>query len=774
MEDQVLFRDYQEQQAQDHNDLQDYAQRSFDHLVFDAVSMAERLFAGFQVIKTGQVEVQISAGRLYDGPGGVGAPGAVYAINNVTTQSMALYTAAANRRYMLLTAAPTEVETDVEERDFLIDTNTGATEPRAVATTFSRRAQLSWTTGVESADPQRPAVPVGHVSIAYVLMDTTQVVSITMQDQNKVASTRELDGRTDDLETFEAQIGPRVASLASDIAAIQNRLNSLGNNASIQRIAEDVARVKESLRYPVTASDYGADFFLLPTKSDYNNTLTFGYDALVEEGLRFPDANADEFEIALFSSNDPNASMSWGGTGILLPRFTQIVKLNNWSGIPSVPESDLGMAQYGFQTVEMKQGYLSRTRLRFGGSRYVCSNGVNWNGAAGEPAPANLYDFSTWELITVGQYWWDINGSPHEYLRYDSYWVDTWKEPYIYAQTIDHNIMGAMIAQSFLNTNDMWATSVAFYVTAKGGAEDIHIALCELVAGVPDPMHTIAKVAHSQANIVTGFNIVSIPPTFLQKGKKYAMILVSNANHKVGMVAGQQYLDGTFFYSTDGVYYQGDLTKDLIFQVYGARFDSPQVTIEFQPINLDGGFRYVDILCEMFAPASTQLTWEMRPSGAGNWIPLTRDNATTLLATAPPLAQFRGRFDGTRDMMPALRLPGSRVHISRPKLAFNHVSNPIDFATAADEVHVKCLLEGFNETPHDHTCVIRTGTPAFLTVETADTVVTKLLDATAKRYERHYTFNLPANVSRIVVVQGGTTNTAQDTFHVAERTYFSQ
>ena len=81
MESRVIFRDYQEQQAQDHNDLQIFAERSFDHLVLDAVT-SERRYAGFTCVKTGQVEVQISPGRMYD------ALGAIYAVNSTTTQSM--------------------------------------------------------------------------------------------------------------------------------------------------------------------------------------------------------------------------------------------------------------------------------------------------------------------------------------------------------------------------------------------------------------------------------------------------------------------------------------------------------------------------------------------------------------------------------------------------------------------------------------------------------------------------------------------------------------
>jgi hypothetical protein len=761
MERQIIFRDYQEQQAQDHIDLQNFTRTSLDHLVVDAVTDS-RKYAGFAVSKTAQAEVQVSAGRFYD------VAGAVYSRSGTLVQSMVAYLPAVAKKYVALVAYGTETETDVEERDFLVDVDTGRTEPDAVATTRSRDAVLSMVQGSESADPQPPAIPVGQVAVAYILLDTIQVVSVTQLTDNEVVSTGDLDDRTDGLETFRDQVGPRIASLASDIASLQNRMNSLGSNRSLQSLSEDVARIRESLRYPATASDYGADFFLTNLHSDYENALMQGYDALVEEGCRFPDANADEFEISMFSANDPNASYS---NGLLLPKYTDAVRLATSYEETAVYE--LGIAQYGYQTVEMKQGYLSRTRLRFGGSRYVCSNQWEWGGVEGEDAPSNLYDFDTWELITVSEAWWDPANPAHEWLRYDSYWVDTWKEPYMYAQTVDHSITGAMIAQSFLASNDMWCTKLSVFITAKAANEDIHIALCEMNAGMPNLNRAIAKVAYGQANIVVGWNHITIPPTFLQKGNKYAFVIVSNANHKVGLVSGQSYLDGTFYYSTDGAYYQGDLTKDLMFQVWAARFESPQVTIEFAPINLDGGFRYVDILAELWMPFSTALVFEMRPSGAGAWIPLTRDNATTLLATAPPLAQFRARFDGTRDMHAGIKLVGSRVHISRPKLAFKHVTEEITFETPADEIHVKVRLEGFNETPHDHTCTLLHGSGLAIESE-PNSVVTTLLNAVLKQYQREYLFVLSSNETKIAIVQQGTTNTAQDTYHVAERTYYAQ
>jgi hypothetical protein len=772
MESKVIFRDYQEQQAQDHNDLQEFAERTFDHIVLDAVT-AERRYAGFQCTKTGQTEIQISPGRMYD------VLGVVNALNTTTTQSMISYLAAAYTRYVLLTAVGTDVETDIEERDYLIDVTTGATEPRAVATTRSRAAVLTFTSGVESGDPIRPAVPISHCAIAYILLDTTQVVSIEMVETNRVTSTDSLDLRVDACELFDSIIGPKVSSLASDLADLMARVAALAQLGSVKALAMDLARVKATLRYPASAADYGTDWFLDALYSNVDNDLALGYDAKIEEGLRFGDANADEFEITLFSANDPNATYQ---NGLLLPRYQEVFRLATYTG--STGYTTLGIAQYGFQTVEMKVGYMSRSRLRYGGSYFACSNAEVWDSndiwgsvtrsSAASFNPASiLYPDGTvsTRMIMEGQTWHNPYNHGHEIVRRDNWWYDEWKEPYIYAVTVDHTITGAMIAQSFLVPSDIWATSVWIYIAAKGANEDIHLSICEMLAGVPNLERCIVKVIYAHANIVVGWNKIVIPATFMLKGSRYAAVFVSNANHQVGMFGGQEYLDGTFYYSTDGIYYQGDLTKDLMMQIWGARFDNSQVTIEFAPINLDGGLRHVDILCEMIRPASTNLYWEMRPNGTGEWQPLVQDN-TEVLALAPPLCQFRARFDGTHDVHTGVRLTGSRVHVSRPKVVFKHVSEPLTLASGCIEVIVAITLENFNETPHDHTMTMRTGA-TLAVIENPDVTTTKVSDLARRRYERTYTFTVSPAVTNICFIQDGTTNSPLDCFHVAERTFYS-
>jgi hypothetical protein len=756
MDRQVIFRDYQEQVAADHNNLQEYVQEAMDSMARDAIS-ATRKYAGLMVTKTGQVEVTIGAGRVYE-------TGASYARRTVLTQSLATYVAAAAKRVVTISAYGQETEVDVETRDYLTDVDTGQVEPRAIAMTRSRDAQLVFTAGAEAADPVPAAIPATHVVVANIVLDSTQIVSIDMMDANSVISTDALDIRTDLLEAFRAIIEPRVTSLASDLADLANRISSLGQSSDISKVVEDLARVKESLRYPADASGYGADFYLYDEDSDWHNTALLGYDAKIEEGVRFSDANANQFEIQLFSANDPNATNIGG---YLLPKYNDVLKIQTGAFT-----SELGIAQYGYQVHEMKQGFMSRTRLRYGGGLSVCTNGNQYNYPGEAPANTNLYDFHTTSFTTTYIEGRDPYNFYHYAERTDTWWLDTWQEPFMYEITTDLSVSGAQVAQTFLVSNDMIATQIGFYITAKGANEDIHVALCEVTAGQPDLDKVILKTTYAHTGIITGWNKVQIQPTPLTKGKRYALVFISNANHKIGMTSGQSYLDGTFFYSTDGIYYQGDLTKDMMIQVYGAQFAAAQVAIEFAPINLDGGFRTIDILTEQWVPASCQLVYEMRPNGTGEWQPLIMDNAG-VLGSAPPLAQFRARFIGTSDMMPIMHLTGSRVKVYRPKLAWKHVSNAQAcpaLTNQAGNVVVTILLEGFNPTPNTHSCTLRVGA----TDVNPTSVVTTLKEITANRYEKKYIFQAPAGTQSFRIVQQGTTNSPQSTYHVAQRVFYTK
>lgn len=750
MEKRVIFRDYQEQQAQDHNDIQTFARSTFDHLINDAVTKTRR-YAGFTVTKTAQAEIQITPGRFYD------VAGAMFAKNVTLVQSMLTYLPAVAQRKVLISAYGVENESDVEERDFLVEVDTQRTEPKAVATTASRDAVIAISPGSESADPQPPAIPIGHAPIAYVLLDPIQVVSVEMLTDFAVISTEDLDTRADDLEAFQAQIGPRVTSLASDLAALAALVNQKSTQFDMSMIYRDIAEVKEKVSLPATYAQYGADYFLEPSDSDTDNTQLLGYDALVEMGARFDYANADIFEMSLFSANDPNASFQ---NGILLPAYDKVQVLVNGDY-----HEDLGMSQYGYQTYNLVQRKIRKERLRYGGGYTQCTNGVRMNVGTGEQPPFWLPDFETYQETVVN----DPGGGGHRWIQYDNYWHDSWTESYWELETINHTITGAQIAQTFLIANDVWASRVSFHVTQKAAAENIIISIAEVTTGLPDTQKIIAHQVHNQANIVIGWNHVDIPPTFLERGKRYALILTSNANHRIGMSYGQKYLDGTFFYSTDGQYFLGDLMKDMLFMIWGCKFRASQVTIELAPINLDGGFRNIDITAGSIVPQSCNLVYEMRPNGSGEWQPLTPDNVAALNG-APPLAQFRVRFVGTRDIHAGLMLTGSRVLVSRPKTVFKHVSESQTLGSATTSLYVLCTLERFNDTPHDFTCQLKVpGSPGIINPVTT---VDKVLDAALGRVERTFHFT-PASTTTFSIIMNANTNSPATMFHVANRIFWS-
>lgn len=751
MENQVIFRDYQEQTASDHNNIQAYARQSLDHLTNDAVTKTNR-YAGFAVVKTAQAEVQVAAGRMYD------QNGAIYARNSVLSQAMVAYLPAAAKKLVAVSCYGNEVETDTQERDFLTNVETGATQPDSVPMARSRAAVVAFTPGAESADPQAPPIPATHALIAYILLDATSVVSISMQTDNAVFSTENLHVRTKSLEAWRAVTEPRITGIASDVAAIANDVAASSSQFSMAMIYRDIARVKSALAIPDLASDYGADHFLDLRYSDADNSQALGYDCKVEEGIRFS-ADADDVNaLNIFSANDPNASVN---SGLLLPAFDHVLKMEI-----GPYHSDLGMAQYGFATHDLVQRMMSRQRIRYGSEQTICTNSQWWRSGTYDPVTQTFrIGGETFAVLNP-----EVAQINHQWVRYRQIFIDWYQEPYWESVVVEHSISGAQVAQSFLNANDTWATKLAFYLTVKAANENVFLTLCEVTGGVPDITKVILQQTVPHASLVSnGWTEVNIVPTFLRAGARYAIMLTSNANHRVGMAYGQSYLDGTFFYTTDGVYHQGDLTKDMMIQVYSAKFRAPQVTIELDALSLSGGIQNIDLIAGAVEPSSTELIYEIQPGGSGAWRQLTVDDLGALSST-PALCRFRARFVGTRDMMPCINLADSEVRISRPKVALKHISKPWAIANASDKITVQLLVEDFDPTPHTASCRLRVGA----TWETADTVTTKLIDAADKRYEKTFVFNLPATITEFVTEITGTTNHPSTTFHVAEFIFWAE
>ena len=303
--------------------------------------------------------------------------------------------------------------------------------------------------------------------------------------------------------------------------------------------------------------------------------------------------------------------------------------------------------------------------------------------------------------------------------------------------------------------------------------------------GTPDLSSLLNLVTLDVANINTSADgtvetKVTFPATFLEAGKRYAILLTSGGNHYVAMAAGTAYAQGTFFYSLDGAYQQGTANKDLMFSLYFARFAQTRTVVDLKALSLSGGIAAIDIMAPLIKPGSTGLTYEIQV--AGSWVPLEEVvSGNTVLFGLAPLLPFRAVFVGTTDVQPGINLVESVLRYSRPRTSFKHISTPYTLAAPTQVLKVIALLENYAEANHDLTCTIAVNggaveiAPGSIADEELDPPI-DARDANHKRIRRTFTWTateITAPASSVRITMNGVTSSALDTFHVAERVHLA-
>lgn len=754
MEKQVIFRDRQEAQSADFNNAQDFTRDTFDDLVLDAIESG-KAYAGFIVTQRSATEIDVAPGRYY-------RQGEIYVRDVMVTKDLFSSLPVAVKRIVAVVTWGQEIESDVQPRDFLVDAETRLTEPQAVAMERQRYAMVETIAGLESADPQPPVLDAAVTAIAYVTLGTTGILSIQMVADNALANLGAVSDRTTLLENWRAVTEPRVTTIASDIAGIANAIKSLTPIRITTQIAQDVALVKDRLNIEDDGRDYASDNFLAVTESD---PVASGYDALVEEGVRFPWAASADAALALFNPLD--AGVKLHGDGLLLPAYVNSARLilNQYAG-------ELSVSQYQYQTHTMIQRSMTRLRVRFGPSFTVCTNSAYWQSGMVtstqvEKNPGEFQiihtlskDGETFEI----ENWDEIESNSTKWARLRKLWYDAIEVPYWDRVITNLTVNGSQIGQTFLNSQDGWLTQVVLNFTKLGADGAVGITVCECYRGAPDLESVLSHVTVNRSDLRLHplQTVVDIPPVFLQAGGRYAVLVTTGGNHFVATVSGADYAQGTMFYSTDGAYFQADLTKDLMLELRFARFNRAYVEVNLQPLQLAGGITAIDLLAEGFVPASTELRYEVQVSG--QWYTLDQYSADCL-NTLPAVLPLRAVYVGTRDVMPGIRLTGSRARVSRPKTAFKHFSKGRTLGSSSNHVEVHALLENFSSGAHTLAIKLKIGGSEVAHSSVSDEV----LDADDGRVRRKAIFNLGSATSSYAIIFLGTTTAAQNTFHVAQR-----
>lgn len=760
MESTVIFRDRQELQSADLNNAQDFTRGSIDHIVKDAID-GGRAYTGFSASKTAASEITLSAGRLYAG-------GEVHARNENIVIDVFNQLPLVTKKRVAIVAFGQAVDTDVQPRDFLIDAQLGTTEPQAVAMENFRRAELSAVAGTESPDPGYPPTDANVTVICYALLDTAGIVSIEQWIPTQLPNLRLVSNRVTSLEVWRGQISGQVDTLRTDLAALADRMQLFALKSDLVDLLKQLEDLRTEVYKPNAYVFYGSNHFL-----DLEGTQTdhASYDAIVAEGVRFPNAGEQSSPLSLLNPNNPYVTVNGG---FVLPKYNHGLRMNlaGYNG-------ETRIAQYTFETTAITQLFRTRQRIRYGSTKTVCTNSSWWRNGSYDPVTG---------IFRIGAETWEVNAADrnnaainHRSVRVTQFWVDTYEEPYWDHVKTTTSLSGQQVAQTFLNSQDGWLSQIGLYFSRKAASGDVNVIVCETAYGMPDLSRALSRTTITPAAIQIGATAanaalpalvetkVPITPTYLKAGRRYAIVLVTTGDHHVAMTdTDNGVVQGTFFVSTDGAFFAGNLVSDMKMALYYARFDAPRVVVELSALQLAGGILDIDIINEAITPPACRIDYEVQVAGA--WIALDAAPNGPNLGSLPAILPIRAVLTGTTDLMPGFGLTVSEATVSRTKTSFTWIGSKRTLGSPTTSIKIIIDLQAYDEVKHDCTVSLLTGSTLEGT-EAADVVEDQTLpDGTIRRT---VIFNV-TSVSHYAVKIVGSTTTAAETFHVAEMIEFAQ
>lgn len=753
MERRIIINPYQQITESDINLVGEFARSSLDHVVNDGIE-AGRKFWGFPVTITGPLEITVGVGRYY-------TQGKVYFRNEDggIVINLADYIPVVTKKIVTVVAWGNQMDTAVEPRTFLIDSETGQTEAEAVATESRRFAEINAVPGTENANPQPPALDMNVLAIAHVTLTPAGVESVRMVEDNRLSSTSGNKQKIDELRAWRDRAGTRLDTLDTDMAGLASRVRGTAKTEQLFEVAADMARVKERLDLSDDLTSYGADHFLDLSETDAEHP---DYLAKTEEGARFAHAQERIANVNLLNPLEERLTLKGS---FALPNYTPVARISITGRDGEIPVS-----QYTVGSTELKQLSRTRTRLRYGPVQTVCTNAQWWKTGRYDPITGTFKrDGETW-LVSIDpmQAAANLNDPDHRIMRVQQVWEDQYEEAYWDANVQTETVSGSIIAETWLNAQDGWITNVDLFFTQVAAAGDVHVLVVETTNGAPDLRRVVAKITVPQSDLKTYPAPTNIPigPIYVTKGRRYATVLVTQGAHTVSYVQGNKYAQGTLFYSGDGgAWFMGDATRDLSMVLYYAEFTATRAEVQVQPFELANGIANVDILAESYIPEGCELIWQVQVNGAWRSLKASDINALNGLNALLPA---RVVFVGTTDLMPCLTFgAASTVTTWRCRTDFKHVSSRRTMPAPIDYVEVRLRLEGWDGNRHDCDCDLFTGVG--LATVTAATRFEDRATEDPSAIERRFFFELVAPISEYKIKITGTTNSALVTFHVAER-----
>ncbi|MBY6243738.1 hypothetical protein [Methylosinus sp. Sm6] len=755
----VNFSNNQQVSSANLNNMQLFAEKSLDAVVEDTL-IPERGYSGFGASKTGPFELTVDVGRLY-------VAGKVYSLETVTRIDLSANLPGADKKIVLISASGSEADEDVDLVNFLNPLTSTPQAPvyvaQQIAKTHVRVASIQKTVGAQAPEPIAPALDSSRLLIATVILSLTGIDSVEMHTAARVPNLADHEGRIAVIEEWKDVAEPALLAVQDDIARLSSQARP-GDDGLSARLAARLAVVEVKLGVPSNATDSLADFHLDPATSDLTHA---GSSCKIAEGVRFPDAAASDAALQLLNPLNPDITLR---AGLLFPAFTARRRVSS-----GVRNASVSLSSFDYQTTELVKKTTTRHRIRTGPSMRVCSNSRLWKSGTVDEI-RHIFTLPNGETfrysLAADQPAWADLAKNHVIYRIEQFWEDTVTTDYWDRVATTETISGAGCYESWLCGQDMWVSSIDVPFTSLDTTGSITMVVTECFQNAT--MNTGAVIGTST---VARANLQLVPdktkflfprPLHWQAGARYAIALVTTANHHVATTPGNAFPGGMFYSRISGVDI-ADPSKHICMIINACEFAQAVTYVEMQPLQLVGGIVDIDILAARIVPPSTGLTYEIQIAGV--WKALGPDTISQLSAggSQPPLVRFRLCFSGSQYSQPAVDLLASNVHVSRAALALEHYwpHDPITPPAPTSSIRMMARYEAWEPAHHSVSAKLLSG--AGYATETSPSSYSDVLTEDGA-LERTYVWNLGSLISSMKFKDSATTDTPLVLTHVANRT----
>lgn len=680
-----IFRDGQEVTATDFGNMPLFAQEHGDIIAADGIG------DGFYY---SDLDVTLDAEDAFTI---IIAPGFVWAEGLIFERPAAIDIGGQTERYNLLQYVPTTyerivavigfgvpIDTDFQPRETILNVLSDGTETResrSVPMINLRLANVDFLPGTESVSPEAPPISAGAVHFCNVYIGPGGITRIEMITDNLVPSAarnalliRELLARLAAQESV-------IEGLLSELAKLYELLKNPASSDQVIELAITAARLKERLNLPDSYNTFSADYFVGLDETDVNYA---GYAALVEFGLLFPFAASVTQAIALDNPSDPAATIS--PLDFVLPNYTEVVKFK-----PQSREGDIAVSIAESTTYETRSSKVST---------WVHAQGWTYQ------TYKNWFE-TTWNLDRDGRSY-PLGQFAHSEDTFVAEWTVEWLKAWslqdrnvTYVEETVTQVTGVLVAQTFIAPSLMWATKIGLYFTSIDNSGDVTILLTKVLNGRPLMTNVVARSIVTHGNLVSnpGVTEFSFEPALLNSGERYALAVITNGNHRIAAAKqGESGTEGTLFTgSSASGFLEGNLTKDLFFELYGAKFSAVNTNLELTPLSLAGGMDSVLAQNELAQPPGTKLTYEALINGT--WRDLMQEGSD-LDSVLPSTLRIRIRMSGTYDIAPGFFLKADAIRASRAATNLEHYSIVRNLPTASGNFIVNVFTQRYIASDH--------------------------------------------------------------------------